>query len=79
MELIHASINNPNVDPGSLIDWPRFGTSLVNEYVIEGLLDMAFPTLFLDGRCDWIELRLRRVYLHDFVKNLLQYRDHLFG
>ena len=79
MELIHAWINNPNVDPRSLIDWPGIGTSLGNEYVIEGLLDMAFPTLFSDGLCDWIEPRLRRVHLHEFVKHLLRYRDHCFG
>ena len=71
MELIHAWINNPNVDPRSLIDWLGIGTSPVNDYVTEGLLDMPFPTLFLDGRCDWIEPRLRRVYLHEFVKLLL--------
>ena len=42
-------------------------------------LDMAFPTLFPNGRWDWIEPRLRRVYLHEFVKHLLRYRDHCFG
>ena len=71
MKLIHAQINNLNVDPGTLIDWPGIGTSLVNEYVTEGLLDMAFPTLFPNGQCDWIEPRLRKFYLHEFVKNLL--------
>ena len=28
-------------------------------------------TLFPNGRCDWIKPRLRRVYLHEFVKHLL--------
>ncbi|XP_057843079.1 uncharacterized protein LOC131052428 [Cryptomeria japonica] len=79
MELIHAWVNNPNVDPGSLIDWPGIGASPINEYVTEGLLDMAFPTLFPDGQCDWIEPRIRRVHLHEFVKHLLRYRDHRFG
>ena len=49
MELIHTWINNPNVDPRSLIDWLGIGTSPVNKYITEGLLDMAFPTLFPDG------------------------------
>ena len=57
MELIHAWINNPNIDPLSLIDWPSIGTSLVNEYVTPGLIDMAFPTLFPNGKCDWLEPR----------------------
>ncbi|XP_059076593.1 uncharacterized protein LOC131875899 [Cryptomeria japonica] len=79
MELIHVWVNNPNVDPRSLIDWPGIGASPINEYVTEGLLDMAFPTLFPDGQCDWIEPQIRRVHLHEFVKHLLRYRDHRFG
>ena len=55
MEFIHAWVKNPNVDPLSLIDWPSFGASLVNEYVTPGLLDMAFPTFFPKGECDWLE------------------------
>ena len=30
MELIHAWVNNPNADPGSLIDWLRIGASPMN-------------------------------------------------
>ncbi|XP_059076947.1 uncharacterized protein LOC131876152 [Cryptomeria japonica] len=79
MELIHAWINNPDTNQTALIDWPAIGTSPINEYVTLGLLDMAFPTLFPDGRCDWLEPRMRRVHLHEFVKHLLRYRDHRFG
>ena len=58
MQLIQAWINNPNIDPLRLIDWPSIGASLVNEYVMPGLLDMAFPTLFPTGQCDWLEPRV---------------------
>lgn len=34
------------------MDCPTIGTSLVNEYNIEGLFDMAFPTLFPTGDVD---------------------------
>lgn len=53
MELIHAWINNPHADPLRMIDWPTIGVSPINEYVTLGLLDMAFPAMFVDGRCDW--------------------------
>jgi hypothetical protein len=79
MELIRAWVNNPDVNPTSLIDWPTIGVSPINEYVTLGLLDMAFPTLFPDGSCDWLEPRLWQVYLHEFVKHLMRYRDHRFG
>ena len=79
MELIRAWVNNPDVHPTSLIDWPSIGVSPINEYVTLGLLDMAFPTLFPNGSCDWLEPRLWQVYLHEFVKHLMCYRDHHFG
>ena len=55
MELIRAWVNNPDANLASLIDWPSIGVSPINEYVTSGLLDMAFPTLFPNGTCDWLE------------------------
>ncbi|XP_059064746.1 uncharacterized protein LOC131856825 [Cryptomeria japonica] len=79
MELIRAWVNNLNANPTTLIDWPKIGASPINEYVTLGLLDMAFIALFPDGRCHWLEPRMRQVHLHEFVKHLLRYRDHRFG
>lgn len=59
MELIHAWVNNPDAVLSALIEWPSIGASPINEYVTSGLLDMAFPTLFLDGSCDWLEPRMK--------------------
>lgn len=55
MELIQIWVNNHDEKPTSLIDWPGIGASPINEYVTSSLLDMVFPTLFPDGRCDWLE------------------------
>ena len=71
MELIQMWVNNPDAKPTELIDWPGIGVSPINEYVTSGLLDMAFPTLFLDGRCDWLEPRMRHVHLHEIFRHLL--------
>lgn len=79
MELIHAWVNNPHIDPTTMIDWPTTGVSPINEYTTLGLLGMAFPSLFVDGKCDWLEPRLRRVHLHEFVKHLFRYKDNRFG
>ena len=45
-----------NVDSSDVheMDWPSIGTSLVNEYNTEGLLDMTFPTLFATSDTDWL-------------------------
>jgi len=40
---------------------------------------MAFSTLFPDGNYDWIQPRIKRVYLHECAKHLFRYRDHRFG
>lgn len=71
MELIHAWVNNPDSTSSHLIEWPAIGASPINEYVTLGLLDMAFPTLFPDGRFDWLEPRMKRVHLHEFAKHLI--------
>jgi len=57
MQLIHAWVNEPNLKPGILIDWPRIGASPINEYITKGLLDMKFLTLFPNENCDWIGAR----------------------
>jgi hypothetical protein len=79
MELIHAWVNNPDSTSSQLIEWPAIGASPINEYVTSGLLDMDFPTLFHNGRCDWLEKIMKRVHLHEFSKHLIRYRDHWLG
>ncbi|XP_059065211.1 uncharacterized protein LOC131857122 [Cryptomeria japonica] len=78
MELICAWVNNPNVDPTTMMDWPMIGASPINEYTTPGFLNMTFPSLFPNGKCDWLEPRLRKLHLHEFAKHLLRYRDNRF-
>lgn len=79
MELIHAWVSNQNIDQTTLIDSPIIGGSPINEYVTLGLSNMTFLTLFPDGRCDWLEPRIKQIYLHEFVKHLIHYIDNQFG
>lgn len=79
MELIRAWVNNPNVDPTTMMDWPMIDASPINEYTTPRLLNMTFPSLFPNGKCDWLEPRLRKLHLHKFAKHLLRYRDNRFG
>ena len=55
LELIRVWVKNPNIDPTTIMDWPNIGASPINEYTTLGLLDMTFPSLFPNGKCDWLE------------------------
>ena len=58
MELICSWVNNPDVIPTSLIDWPSVGEYPINEYVTLGLLDITSPTLFPNGSSNCLEPQL---------------------
>ena len=79
IELICTWVRNPNIDPTLMMDWPNIGASPINEYIIPSFLDMTFRSLFLNGKCDFQEPGMRKAYLHEYVKNLIQYRDNRFG
>ena len=49
VEEIRQFLHKPNIPLPPSIDWPPIEMSPINEYNIEGLLSMAFPTLFPIG------------------------------
>ena len=55
------------------------GSSPVNEYNIEGLFDMAFPTLFPTGDAEWLQPWICNVRLHEYALHLLRFFDNIFG
>ena len=79
MELIHTWVRNPNMDPTLMMDWPNIGEYPINDYTTLGLLDMTFPSLFSNGKCDLLEPRMRKVHLHEYVKHLIQYKYNRCG
>ena len=54
-----------------MMDWPNSGASPINEYTTPSLLDMTFPSLFPNGKCDLLEPRMRKVHLHEYGKYLI--------
>ena len=71
MELICTWVINPNIDPTLMMDWPSIGASPINEYTTPSFLYMTFPSLFPNGKCDFLEPRLRKAHLHEYVKHLI--------
>ncbi|XP_057815444.2 uncharacterized protein LOC131029067 [Cryptomeria japonica] len=63
----------------NVVPWPQISTSPVNEYNIEDLLLMAFPTLFPNGMALPLQDRARHVHLHEYALHLIKYYDQIFG
>jgi hypothetical protein len=74
-----AKENNTNGGSTKMLNWPSIGSSPINEYNVEGLFNVAFPTLFLRGEADWLQTKMRNFHLHEYEKHLLRYRDNNFG
>ncbi|XP_057827704.2 uncharacterized protein LOC131039077 isoform X1 [Cryptomeria japonica] len=63
----------------NIVDWPEIGLTPINEYNTEGLLDMAFPTLFPNGIGLQIQPRTREIKMHEYVLHLMRFHDQRFG
>lgn len=72
--ILHLDNTNNNSVP-----WPQISTSPVNEYNTEGLLSMAFPTLFPNRMALLLQDRERHVHLHEYALYLIKYYDQRFG
>ena len=61
------------------IDWPPRGISPINEYNTEGLLSMAFPTLFPTCVVMLKQPRIHQVEMHEYALHLIHCHDNIFG
>lgn len=48
----------------------------MNEYTIEGLFAMAFPTLFPTGIAMITQPRITKIETHEYALHLLHYHDN---
>ena len=72
----------PPVDNTELaIEYPETSYAPINEFVTEGYIAMAFPTLFPYGTCDLRDNSSRRtnVTASEYFKHLMRYKDGRFG
>ena len=66
-------------DASNFINWPVIDFFLVNEYNIEGLLDMSFPTLFPKGSTLYMQPNIEEIKAHEFAHHLMRFHDNQFG
>ena len=62
-----------------ILDWPPIDPSPVNEYTIEGLFDIAFLALFLNGVALPMQAWMREAHIQEYVLYLIRYYDQRFG
>ena len=62
------------------MDWPQVDKERpANEFLAEGLMSRAFPTLFPYGLAEYNSPRIRKPTIGQFFKHLLYYRDGRFA
>jgi len=76
---IRHYLQSYNHHSATTIQWPPISLSPINEYNTEGLLSMAFPTLFPTGAALPNQPRIKTVQLHEYALHLLHYHDNRFG
>ena len=72
--LLGFTTNQPEILP-----WPEIYNSPINEYNTEGLLTMAFPTLFPTGCALPLQTRTKLVFMNEYALQLLRYYDNKYG
>ncbi|XP_059068385.1 uncharacterized protein LOC131858917 [Cryptomeria japonica] len=65
--------------PTPTLNWPPISPSPINEYTIEGLFAMTFPTVFPKGSAIFKQQCIKEVKLHEYALHLLRYHDNRFG
>ena len=79
VEEVRQLLHIPNIPLPPSIDFPPIEMSPINEYNIEGLLSMAFPTLFPIGAAMLTQPYIHEVEMHEYALHLIHYHDNRFG
>ena len=61
------------------INWPSTAGNPINEFTTEGYIICAFPTLFAEGKADFLGPRQRVVTIASHFKHLILYHDKRYA
>jgi len=79
LDMIKKWLHNSNVDSVIIMEWPIIIKSPINEFNTPCFFNWKFTMLFPTGACDSHEARDKDVFLHEYVKHIIRYRDGRFG
>ena len=61
------------------INWPSTAGNPINEFTTEGYIICAFPTLFAEGKADFLGPRQQVLTIASYFKHLILYHDKRFA
>ena len=80
LEAVKKSVaDGQKSSPRNIVPWPPRDDAPINEFVTEGYISCAFPTLFPTGAGDFLAPRERVVTVGNYFKHLMRYDDGRFA
>ena len=80
LEAVKKSVaDGQKSSPRNIVPWPPRADVPINEFVTEGYISCAFPTLFPTGAGDFLAPRERVVTVGNYFKYLMRYDDGRFA
>ena len=80
LEAVKKSVaDGQKSSPRNIVPWPPRADAPINEFVTEGYISCAFPTLFPTGAGDFLAPRERVVTVGNYFKHLMRYDDGRFA
>ena len=80
LEAVKKSVaDGQKSSPRNIVPWPSRADAPINEFVTEGYISCAFPTLFPTGAGDFLAPRERVVTVGNYFKHLMRYDDGRFA
>lgn len=62
-----------------IVPWPKSGNTSINEFITEGYILCAFPTLFPTGAGDYVAPRHHNITAGNYFKHLIKYGEGQFA
>ncbi len=78
-QAIQQSVFQQNRSSPPTVSWPTSSGNPINEFITEGYISCAFPTLFPTGAADFIAPRQCCVTVGNYYKHLMLYHDMRFA
>ena len=80
LEAVKKSVaDGQKSSPWNIVPWPSRADAPINEFVTEGYISCAFPTLFPTGVGDFLAPRECVVMVCNYFKHLMRYDDGRFA
>ena len=78
-EVVSKSVAERQTSAQSVVPWPQRSKTPINEFITEGYISCAFPTLLSTGAGDFLAPRERVVTVGNYFKHILRYGDGRFA